>query len=224
MRIEESAKAKQRHASQMSSRHKKEESQPIAESPSLTTSSVDIDTQFENLRIAARIGIKYHDLRQGYYSWLSDFILFTSIVLSLISVYLIAIYPEAHRAWKMTPGFVIGILTALSLVFKFREKYHVHSDLRKRYLRFETYLSNIELRGDIQVDDVALGQQQRNDIEQDEPKILRVLAVMCHNEAVISMDMRERVHKITKPQKFFSRFFDLNATKPDAFPLVSKSN
>ncbi len=179
-----------------------------------------LDAEHERLWIAVRISAKYHDLRQGHFGWLSDSITFSSILLGLTSVYLFAINSELAICWKLAPGFIVATINAISLVFKFREKYQTHIELRRRFQNLDVWLTNLQINDGITADAITEGNVKRTEIEVNEPKTLRVLAVMCHNETVISMNKRERVHKITFRQKMFSRFFDCGSME---FPLVDQN-
>ena len=171
---------------------------------------------FDSLYFAARRSLKYHDYRQSHFKFWVDCIVFTSIALGAISAYIFAYEDQIASPteglsiyFKTSFPLTITLINALLLVFRLFDKHQIHMNLRIKFQELAAHLENLKIEGDISVETIARANQQRAEIQVNEPKVLRVLDVMCHNETNQSLGHNHNFYKIRSYQKWFAKYFDL---------------
>ena len=179
--------------------------------------------QFDDLYFAVRRSVKYHDYRQRHFKFWVDAFTFLSIVLGMLTIYLFAYgdklvtTAQMPMYLKLAPAVAITVINSLILVFRLGDKAQLHMSLRVGFQNVSAYLKNLEVENAITRNAVAEGYKRRAEIEVDEPKILRVLDVRCHNETNQSMGFTHNYYEVRWYQKLFSKYFDIG---PIAFKKI----
>lgn len=177
-----------------------------------------LQDHYLDLKFAVKRSLRYHDYRQQYYKHWHDSVIFITIVLGILSMYLIAfgdelVKPVAELPWyaKAAPPFAIAVLNSLQLVFRFGDKYQLHKDLRVKFQKLDFYVKDLDIRGNINEETVQNGSAQRAEIEIDEPRTMQVLNVICHNEVNQALGYKHNYFYIKWYQKLFARFGDIGS-------------
>jgi hypothetical protein len=100
---------------------------------------------------------------------------------------------------------ITAILSAVNLVFDTKGNARLHHDLARDFIAVEKTLINPELTPD----QLAEAEAKRLDIEAEEPPVLKVLDLTCHNDLLKAMGYeKENFYKIGFLRSAFANFFD----------------
>jgi len=168
----------------------------------------NIDTEWHNLLFGVRRSVRYHDRRVRFF----DFIRKGISILTLLSGSgaIITAIALAGTAYIIIASATVAILSAIDLIFDPAGYARLHNDLKRRFINLE---SEMTLEGKSQSNINRLT-STRLAIEADEPPVLRILDIICHNEMLRSMGYdRSHFISITPMQRFFSHFANLGADK-----------
>lgn len=135
------------------------------------------EEDLKDLLFHVRRSVRYHDKRRGFLEGFQKTKNLAAIVVG--SAAMVTVLNSVSGAFLLGSALVVGILSAIDLVFGVNAKAREHSDLRKRFIELEK-----EIVGVIEppVSQIREWQQKRLTIEADEPSVLRVLDAICHNE------------------------------------------
>ena len=176
-----------------------------------------IKGEFDDLYFAARRSVKYHEYRQRHFKFWTDFFTFLNIMLGALTLYLVAYADElmlveyGSMPVKLIPAIIITVLNSIILVYKLNDKAQLHTSLRVQFQKLAVYLKKLEIEDRMDGDAVARGIKRRVKIEVDEPPVLKVLNVICHNETNQSLGYSYGNYKIGRFQKLFAKYFDVGS-------------
>ena len=172
--------------------------------------------EFQHLVFGVKVSIKYHDYLQGHYKFWANVIASVFIVVGG----LIVAFGGGNDYITNAGLFVLSSTSALLSILKLRDNYHLHLSLRKQFQKLDTWLKNVEVQDRITPEVIVEGNSRRADIEIDEPTMLRVLSILCHNETVISLGYQHgRYYEIPTAQRLFCKFRDIG--KFDDFKVTN---
>ena len=170
--------------------------------------------EFEALVMDIRRSIRYHDRRQGFYQailGLSQFVilLFGTATIATFGAKIGSSLPEWVR---LLPSVLASVLVAITLVFRISDKAWLHLDLKRDFIRLEQKIELI--RTSWTPKGVSELQAERLGIEAREPKVLRVLDTLCHNEFLRSMGYdQSQLVEVNVLQRLLAPFFDVREHK-----------
>ena len=170
-----------------------------------------MDKEVHNLLFDVRRSVRYHDRREGFFSFLRNATDFGVFVLGSTTVLMLA---EAVGAdWpivaKLTIPLIATLLTGGALVGQVATKSALHNSLKRQFIALEQKL--VKHRKSMTEEMLSEFQQERLIIEKDERPILRVLDTICYNETVWAMGYKEsHLKKVTRVQKFMAQFRDID--------------
>ncbi|CAG35902.1 hypothetical protein [Desulfotalea psychrophila] len=175
-----------------------------------------------NLLFSVRRSVRYHNRRRGFFdrvSKLSD--AFTAIFGSST---IIALISSENTAWiPLILASLTAIFSVLDLVFETKGKARSHHDFARDFISLEKKLIDPKLHSD-----QLLGvMRERLEIEAEEPPVLQVLNLMCHNELAKALGYDEKYsYKINWYQSLFSNLFDWfpSSIKPNSISDKSGSD
>jgi hypothetical protein len=166
-------------------------------------------TQFalDDLLFHVRRSRRYHDSRRGFLEGFQNFKNLASVILGSAAV--VKLFTTAGGLFLTIAALIVGILSAIDLVYKSSTKARDHSDLRRRFIELEEEILGVH---DPTREQIHAWEQKRLVIEASEPPILKVLDAICHNQQLLA-DGYERAYflKIGKVQRFFAQVITLGA-------------
>ncbi len=130
--------------------------------------------EYSDVLFGVRLSIRYHAKRREFFETLHNLSSFTAVVLGSATAWA---FLGDHRLLGMTAAMVVTFFGGLELVLGTIKRSHDHTDLGRKFTELEKRL--LEDRSESAVLEV---ERQRLDIQADEPPVLRVLSVICHNE------------------------------------------
>jgi len=80
---------------------------------------------------------------------------------------------------------LIVLLSTIALVFGWSQREHLHTDLKRKFIDIEKTMVKCQNPNSEILSDMTA---ERLSVEANEPKIVKVLDVMCHNELCIAQD------------------------------------
>ena len=168
-----------------------------------------MDREVHNLLFDVRRSVRYHDRREGFFSFwrngadLGVFVLGSTTVLVLAD----AVGGDWPMLAKLIIPLAATLLTGLALVGQVAAKSASHNSLKRQFITLEQKL--IKFRGSMTEEKLSDLQQERLIIEKDELPILRVLDTICYNDTAWAMGYKKScLKKVTWIQKALSQFRD----------------
>ena len=105
----------------------------------------------------------------------------------------------------MIPAAVVSLLVGLDLVFNTSAKARLHDRIKRDFIALERQMQTTKATED----NVKQWTGERLRIEADEPPILRILDVLCHNELARAMGCSEEEQvQVRWPQRFLAPVMD----------------
>jgi hypothetical protein len=162
---------------------------------------MNAEDEKHELLFGVRRSIRYHNRRREFFETLNTSITALSLIASSATVY--GVLQAQNLA--MIAGATVTVLTAINLVIGSAKRAGLHHDLSRRFLALEK-----KMLGSPTPENLADWTIERLDIEADEPPVLRVLDLICHNELARAMGYEQKYFvKIAWYQRFFAQLFDV---------------
>lgn len=162
-----------------------------------------------HLLFSVRRSVRYHSYRHHFYIGLQSASSFVILLLGSASVFKIFDDPPSEGWFATAAPAAITVLAALALVYRLPAKASLHNDLYRRFVDLERAFLHQEQWSDSVLDSL---EDQRLQIEKDEPATYQALSRLCHNELVKSEGRPEHMKKLQWYQRLLRdvwRFDDL---------------
>ena len=168
---------------------------------------MDIQKEHYALLFSVRMSIRYHRKREQFLDRVNRGRLFVTVVAALgsITTTVGTWWPEGVTILMAAAG--LGV--ALELAYGLGKGARKYNQLAARYTQLEKKL--IEMGGKMNEDDLRKNIGERLEIEADEPPILTVLAVICHNEVLRATGLQAEQVPIGRLQRWAAHLFDVKA-------------
>ena len=161
------------------------------------------DTNHHNLIWGVRRSVRYHRKRQAFFESLDRW---TSFCLLLLGSGSVALILHENDGWAMVAGVLVAVFSSLKLVFAYSRK-------AARHGRFASDFTRIEKKQIADESDQAVKEATglRLELEANEPPILRVLDILCHNELIRAMGIDNPGEKVPVLwyQRLLANWFDV---------------
>ena len=168
-----------------------------------------ISAERSTLLFAVRRSVRYHNRRRQFFDRLSKTITILTAVGGIGTVSTLLAKSETLALWY---GAAAGFFSVLDLVIGCAEQARTHTDLAKQFIELE--IKMVKAGEKISAEQLADFTTERLHIEINEPPILRVVDLQCHNELSRAMGYgKSEQYKISLLQKLFAPFFDFNPSK-----------
>ena len=162
-----------------------------------------------NLLFSVRLSVRYHSYRHHFYIGAQSASSFVILLLGSASVFKIFEGSVGEEWFVAAAPAAITALAALGLVYRLPAKASLHNDLCRRFVDLERAFLGHKQWSDAVLDSL---EDQRLQIEKDEPATYQALSVLCHNELVKSEGRPEHMKKLQWYQRLLRdicRFDDL---------------
>jgi hypothetical protein len=139
-----------------------------------------------------------------FYERVNQLVLFFSALSA--TVIFVAVVATLGKGYELAFSFFLAVITFVDLIVNSSRKARLHSDLYTRFISLE---QQMVLFGD-EATEPQLRKivSDRLAIEGDEPPVLTVLNMLCHNELVIAGGYaRDELISITTGQRFCAHLF-----------------
>jgi len=166
----------------------------------------ELQDAWYGLQFGVRRSIRYHQRRRGFFERLDTVANMLSVLFSSAVIY--GVLAAHSTALVLGASVVVTLVATVNLVVGSSRRAWQHADLARRFVELERQL--------LAEPDAALFREltaQRLLIEADEPPVLRVLDVLCHNELLRAEGHKEGRARIGFWQRVFAQVFDLRADR-----------
>lgn len=163
-----------------------------------------LSERHHHLLFSVRRSVRYHNRRRMFF----DRICKWSDALTAIagSATIITLVSQQSPSLPIALAAITAILSAVNLVFDTKGRARQHHDLARQFIEIEKAL----IRPGINEEQITRAEEQRLSIEAEEPPVLRVLDLICHNEMVKAMGYgKEEFFDIKLWRACFANFFDV---------------
>lgn len=166
-----------------------------------------IHDEYQGLLFDVRRSVRYHVRRRRFLQFMQDFGTFLSVLFG--SAAAASIFAGLSPWAALIPAVAVTFTSSLSLVWGFGRKASLHSDLARRFIDLERELE--AGRSNPTDELVERATSTRLLIEADEPPVLRLLDVLCHNELARAMDYGlEEYYKIPSWRRGLAQFISFS--------------
>lgn len=155
---------------------------------SVATPSEEDRTAWYHLLFGVRRSVRYHNRRRRFFDNLNRWK--TALALLSGSAAMVTILAKMDPALPLAASAFVTVVSTLDLVLGTTTKARLHADLARRFLDLERKMTLLQ---EPSVEDLRTSTADRLLIEADEPPIMRVVDILCHNELLLAMghDPRE---------------------------------
>ena len=132
--------------------------------------------------VGVRRSVRYHNRRRAFFD---GWVLITNAVSVIFgSAAMWIFWAEVNLRWGVYAALVVTFFSAINLVVGAGQRARSHADLARRFFSLEKEIVSM---ADPTEEQRRVLMGKRLEIEADEPPILRVVDVMCHNELAGAM-------------------------------------
>ena len=171
---------------------------------------MSIEEKLHNLKWRLELAHRYHDRCLGFFSGWHTF----SMVMVAGSASFVAgaLSKTSTSLWALMPPAVATAFTLLDVLVGFADRANKHWELRSRFNAVERMFVGLRTNPTAKgLDEVEAGVLR---IEIDEPKVLRVLDTVCHNELAHAWGYGpEYQMKLTWLQRMLAQITDIQEHK-----------
>lgn len=162
-------------------------------------------TPYSDLLFGVRRSIRYHLRRRRFFDRFNQTCKFLSALFGTATIS--TALSQAGSGILISFAALVTIFSVLDLVVGSAQAARLHEDFVRKFVDLER---EIHLTESNNMERVLELTNQRLSIEQDEPPILRILDLICHNEVCRAFGYDERYQvKITWYQRVLCHFLDL---------------
>ncbi len=173
-----------------------------------------LSDEFEDYLFHVRRSIRYHNRRRLFFDRVSK----CSDALTAIfgSATIITLVSTLNNIYANICAAFTAVLSSINLVFSTKEQARLHHDLARDFIHLEKTM--IKMEENLSTEKLIEAQIKILDIEAEEPPILRVLDVICHNELCKAMGYgKSETCEVKWWQAIFANLFDLFPSKISKF-------
>ena len=160
--------------------------------------------EFHELLFGVRRSVRYHTRRRAFYDRFNLFVNALALIMGSATVY--GVLQDQAQKIAIVAAMLVTVFSSINLVVGSSSKARLHHDLCRRFIELEKRMAACTEHSP---SSVASFNEERLDIEAEEPPVLRVLDAMCHNELARAMGYgSEEFAKITFWQRLLANFMD----------------
>lgn len=163
-----------------------------------------LERSLHDLLFGIRRSIRYHHRRRAFFDRLDQITNMVSVIFGSAAVY--GVLEQDYKSLALVAAGLVTVLSAVNLVLGSAQRARAHSDFARQFIDLEKRLLVSELHQTVLHDVTAA----RLTIEAEEPPVLHVLNVICHNEQMRAMGYpKEELVKVHWWQRAFAQMMDL---------------
>lgn len=159
-----------------------------------------------DLLFGVQRSIRYHNRRRRFFDRFDMSVNATSLMLGSATVYGVLSSAENEKI-ALIAACLVSIVSAINLIIGSARQARLHSDLSKRFIRLEKKIIKVPTPKD---EEIYFWTELRLDIETEEPPVLHVLDMICHNELLRAKGYsKEHFANIACYQRWFAQIMDV---------------
>jgi len=155
-------------------------------------SQKDLNRKWQDLLFGVRRSIRYHDRRVRFFERMNRIILFVNVASGSAAV--VSVLSSLGGAWVASFAAIVALASAFDLAVDTGSRARTHTGLKHLFVDLEKSMNTSQPSQAALIDLTNM----RLDIERDEPPVLRVLDILCHNEMVRALGYsNDHLHPVT---------------------------
>ncbi|WP_336816897.1 hypothetical protein [Burkholderia gladioli] len=167
-----------------------------------------LDLEWHNLLFDIRRSIRYHNRRRAFFDRLDQMTNMLSVIFGSTAVY--GVLEQQYRVVALVAAGLVTVLSAVNLVVGSSQRARAHADFARQFIGLEKRMALAAPDERVLLDI----RSERLSIEADEPPVLHVLNVICHNEQMRAMGYpNSMLAKVGFWQRAFAQLFDVREDK-----------
>lgn len=129
-----------------------------------------------------RRSVRYHNRRRAFFDgWV---VVTNAVAVIFGSAAMWIFWSKVNPDWGVYAALVVTFFSAINLVVGAGQRARLHSDLARRFILLEKEIISL---ADPTEEQRRSFMARRLEVEADEPPVLRVVDIMCHNELAEAM-------------------------------------
>lgn len=170
--------------------------------PDLAMDEEQMLDEWYKLEFGVRRSVRYNLRRRAFFEFWHRVTSASAVLFG--SATLTSLFANLPAHWTAAAAGVVTLLGGIDLVIGLAARAWTHADIARRFIELEKQMvtaprSDAELRRLINA---------RLDIERDEPPVLGVLNVICHNDLLRAQGMYSQIVPVTWFQRRLAHFVD----------------
>ncbi len=166
------------------------------------TTADDLEDRWHNLLFGVRRSIRYHQRRRAFFDRLDQLSNMLSVILGSTAIY--GVLGDDAKDVALIASALVTVMASINLVIGSTKRAREHADFARRFIDLEK-----QMIGDASNEGLYAATEARLTIEAEEPPVLRVLDVICHNDQMRAMGYKkEELVEVGMVQSLFAHFFD----------------
>lgn len=165
----------------------------------------ELEGRWYQLDFAVGRSLRYHAKRRAFFEHCNHW---TRAISAIAGFGTVAMVIQGFHWATITAGTIVGIATALDLVFDYSKRTMAYDDLYRRFADLGIKISDTSHTAENYRQLVT----ERRKIEKEEPTVMIVLDAVCHNEERKSRGFDD-TYKINPMQKMLCQCFDFDGDK-----------
>ncbi|CAB3770489.1 hypothetical protein [Paraburkholderia solisilvae] len=168
----------------------------------MTDTDRPLDRRWADMLFGIRRSIRYHQRRRAFFDRCDQWGNVISLIFGSAAIY--GVLDKDYHALALIASALVTIISAINLVYGSAQRARLHHDLSREYSGLER-----QMVGAPSEDVLLRVTDARLEIEADEPPVLHVLNVICHNELLRAERYpRDLLAKVTWWQRFWAPVID----------------
>lgn len=166
--------------------------------------TTNLEIEWHGLLFDVRRSIRYHNRRRVFFDRLDQLTNMLSVVFGSTAVY--GVLEQQYKIVALGAAGLVTALSAINLVVGSSQRARAHADFARQFIDLEKHMVLSPPDERILLDT----RSARLSIEADEPPVLHVLNVICHNEQMRAMGYPSNtLAKVGFWQRAFAQLFDV---------------
>lgn len=166
----------------------------------------DIEKESHDLLFGVRRSVRYHNRRRMFFDRIHKITVSLSLIFGSATV--AVALSKIGSPWVSICAALVSVFAAIDLVFDAPQYARSHNDLARRFIDLER---KIVILPALTEENIRYFTSKRLEIEADEPPVLRILNILCHNELMKAMGYPDKdLIPIPRCKRILCHFFDLN--------------
>lgn len=163
-----------------------------------------LETNLHNQLFDIRRSIRYHHRRRAFFDRLDQMTNMLSVIFGSTAVF--GVLEQEYKVLALTAAGLVTGLSAVNLVLASSQKARAHSDFARQFIELEKRLTVSQLTDSL-LKEICVA---RLTIEAEEPPVLHVLNVICHNEQMRAMGYgKKEMTNVRWWQRLVAQFMDV---------------
>lgn len=166
----------------------------------------DVERGSHDLLFGVRRSARYHNRRRMFFDRLHKITVSLSIIFGSATVSVAL--SQAGRPWVSALAAMVAVFGAIDLVFDAPQFARLHNDLARKFIDLE---KEMVILPSLTGEHIRSFTAKRLEIESEEPPVLRVLNILCHNELMRAMGYADdKLAQVPRHKRVLCHFFDVN--------------